>query len=33
MVADTQVLYGDGTGLRRTVQDVPSYEGAVKPDT
>ena len=33
MVADTLVLYGNGTGLRRTVQDVPSYDGAVNPDT
>jgi hypothetical protein len=33
VVADTLVLYGNGTGLRRTVQDVPSYDGAVNPDT
>src|SRR5687768_966451 len=33
VVADTLVLYGNGTGLRRTVQDVPSYEGAVNPET
>lgn len=33
VVADTLVLYDDGTGLRRTVQDVPSYTGAVNPET
>jgi len=33
VVADTLVLYENGTGLRRTVQDVPSYEGAVDPVT
>jgi hypothetical protein len=33
VVADTLVLYDNGTGLRRTVQDVPSYEGAVNPVT
>jgi hypothetical protein len=33
VVADTLVLYDDGTGLRRTVQDVPSYDGPVNPDT
>lgn len=33
VIADTLVLYDDGAGLRRTVQDVPSYEGAVDPQT
>lgn len=33
VVADTLVLYDDGTGLRRTVMDVPSYGGAVHPET
>ena len=33
VVADTLVLYDNGSGLRRTVQDVPSYEGAVNPET
>ena len=33
VVADTLVLYDDGTGLRRTVEDVPSYQGAVNPET
>ena len=33
VVADTLALYDDGTGVRRTVLDVPSYEGAVDPVT
>ena len=33
VVADTLVLYENGTGLRRTVQDVSSYQGAVNPET
>ena len=33
VIADTLALYDDGTGLRRTVQEVPSYEGAVNPVT
>lgn len=33
VVADTLVLHDDGTGLRRTVQSVPSYDGPVNPDT
>ena len=33
VVADTLVLYDNGTGLRRTVQEVPTYQGAVDPET
>jgi hypothetical protein len=33
IVADTLVLYEDGTGSRRTARDVPSWTGAVDPVT
>ena len=33
VVADTLVLYDNGTGLRRTTQDVSTYQGAVNPET
>lgn len=33
LVADTIVLFDNGTGQRRTARDVPSYSGAVDPIT
>ena len=33
LVADTLVLYDNGTGVRRTARDVPSWSGAVDPVT
>ena len=33
LVADTIVLFEDGTGTRSTARDVPSYAGAVDPLT
>lgn len=33
LVADTIVLFEDGTGTRSTARDVPSYGGAVDPIT
>lgn len=33
LVADTIVLFEDGTGTRITARDVPSYAGAVDPIT
>lgn len=33
LVADTLVLYANGTGQRRSARDEPSYTGAVEPIT
>lgn len=33
VVADTLILFEDGTGVQRTARDVPSYKGAVDPLT